>query len=109
MQNNAIEYYWMPVVTMLRRIEHLPDGLKRFLWVEKRQRICNEHDGPQDQIDILSGFFSMDHRCTVRKLPEEVGLSHQTVWHIMKKCLNRKKIEITPYKNGICIHWLVST
>ncbi|GBO31882.1 hypothetical protein AVEN_174228-1 [Araneus ventricosus] len=36
---------------------------------------------PQHQIDIVSGFLSIDHLWTVRKSSVEVGLSHQTAWH----------------------------
>ncbi|GFY16600.1 hypothetical protein TNCV_2787271 [Trichonephila clavipes] len=45
---------------------------------------------PQSQIDILNGLFSIDRRWTVRELSLEVGLSHKTVWHIMKKCLKER-------------------
>ncbi|XP_035218137.1 uncharacterized protein LOC118191444 [Stegodyphus dumicola] len=47
---------------------------------------------PQEQIDILSGLLTIDRRWTVRELSLEVGLSHQTVWRIMKKSLNMRKI-----------------
>ncbi|XP_035214373.1 uncharacterized protein LOC118188118 [Stegodyphus dumicola] len=47
---------------------------------------------PQEQIGILSGLLNIDCRWTVRELSLEVGLSHQTVWHIMKKSLNMRKI-----------------
>ncbi|GBN31244.1 hypothetical protein AVEN_189274-1 [Araneus ventricosus] len=42
---------------------------------------------PQHQIDTLSGHLSIDRLWTVRELSVEVGLtiSHQTVWHILKK------------------------
>ncbi|GBN16211.1 hypothetical protein AVEN_238512-1 [Araneus ventricosus] len=40
---------------------------------------------PQHQIEILSGLLSIDGLWIARELSAEVGLSHQTVWHIMKK------------------------
>ncbi|GBM14925.1 hypothetical protein AVEN_213269-1 [Araneus ventricosus] len=40
---------------------------------------------PQYQIDIVRCFLSIDRRWTVWELSVEVGISHQTVWHILKK------------------------
>ncbi|GBN66735.1 hypothetical protein AVEN_259107-2 [Araneus ventricosus] len=36
-------------------------------------------------MDILSGLLSIDRLWTVRELFVEIGLSHQTVWNILKK------------------------
>ncbi|XP_035229771.1 histone-lysine N-methyltransferase SETMAR-like [Stegodyphus dumicola] len=46
----------------------------------------------QEQTDILSGLLTIDRRWTVRELSLDVGLSHQTVWRIMKKSLNMRKL-----------------
>ncbi|GBL94550.1 hypothetical protein AVEN_235635-1 [Araneus ventricosus] len=40
---------------------------------------------PQHQIDIVSGLLSIDRLWTVWELSVEVCLSHQMVWHILKK------------------------
>ncbi|GBN87763.1 hypothetical protein AVEN_197653-1 [Araneus ventricosus] len=40
---------------------------------------------PQHQIDIASGILSIDHLWPVQELSVEVGLSHQTVWHVLRK------------------------
>lgn len=45
---------------------------------------------PQDHIDIVSGLLLIDHLRIVQELSVEVGLSHQTMWHIINKCLNIK-------------------
>ncbi|GBM90935.1 hypothetical protein AVEN_5027-1 [Araneus ventricosus] len=47
---------------------------------------------PQHQIDIVDGVFSIDGRWTVQELSVEVGLSYQTVSHILKKCFIKWKI-----------------
>ncbi|GFQ92101.1 hypothetical protein TNCT_177311 [Trichonephila clavata] len=47
---------------------------------------------PQDQIDTLGGLISIERRWTIRELSFEIGLSHQTVCHIIKKCLNMREI-----------------
>ncbi|GFU69790.1 hypothetical protein TNCV_4875821 [Trichonephila clavipes] len=46
---------------------------------------------PQDQIDMLSGLLSIDRRWNDREL--EVDLILQTVWQIIKKCLNMSKLD----------------
>ncbi|KAJ4437343.1 hypothetical protein ANN_17482 [Periplaneta americana] len=45
-----------------------------------------------EQVELVRGLLAVDHRWTVRELFIEVGLSHQTEWHILKKNLHMRKI-----------------
>ncbi|GFW65942.1 hypothetical protein TNCV_587681 [Trichonephila clavipes] len=47
---------------------------------------------PQNQIDIMSDILSIDNRRNAWELSLDIAVSHQTVRHIMKKCLNMRKI-----------------
>ncbi|GBN92635.1 hypothetical protein AVEN_142453-1 [Araneus ventricosus] len=40
---------------------------------------------PQHHIDIVNGLLSLDCLWTLRELSVDVSLSHQTVWHILRK------------------------
>ncbi|GBM67848.1 hypothetical protein AVEN_216863-1 [Araneus ventricosus] len=40
---------------------------------------------PQHKIDIVSDLLSIDRLWTARESSVEVGFSHQTMWHILKK------------------------
>ncbi|GBM36501.1 hypothetical protein AVEN_217940-1 [Araneus ventricosus] len=68
-------------------IGQLHDGSKRF--VRRNENSDLHRTGRpsilQHQIEIVSGLLSIDRRWTVRKLSVEVCLSHQTVWHTLKK------------------------
>ncbi|GBL73183.1 hypothetical protein AVEN_159254-1 [Araneus ventricosus] len=46
---------------------------------------------PQHKIDILSVLLSIDRRWTVQEKSVEGCLSHEAVWHMLKKCLNIRK------------------
>ncbi|GBN56299.1 hypothetical protein AVEN_29549-1 [Araneus ventricosus] len=43
------------------------------------------HTGRPPFLDIVSSHLSIDRLWTVWELSVEVGFSHQTVWHILKK------------------------
>lgn len=43
-------------------------------------------------IEMLRALLATNSWWTTRELSMEVGLSHQTVWHILKKNLNMRKI-----------------
>ncbi|GFT14232.1 uncharacterized protein NPIL_195831 [Nephila pilipes] len=71
----------------------------------------------QHQIDNVSGLFSKDCLWTTWELSAIVSLSHQMVWHILKKCFNMKKLssQWVPHrltyfqKSHLVARWLVST
>jgi hypothetical protein len=45
-----------------------------------------------DQIELVRGLLAVDRCWTVRELSIEVGLSDQTMWHILKNKLHMRKI-----------------
>ncbi|GBL83622.1 hypothetical protein AVEN_196445-1 [Araneus ventricosus] len=89
MHLNVLTDRMRPVAIMRYRIGWLYDGLKRFVRVGLR--IWTAHIGcPFLNIRLTS--LSIDCRWNVRELFVQVGLGHQTLWYILKKCLNTKKI-----------------
>ncbi|GFX84645.1 uncharacterized protein TNCV_724531 [Trichonephila clavipes] len=64
-------------------------------WNETVDLQCTDQPSiPQDQIDILSNLLSKDRQWVLRELSLEVGLSHQKVWYIIKKCQNVEEIAV---------------
>ncbi|XP_035213421.1 protein GVQW3-like [Stegodyphus dumicola] len=79
----------LPYRTAARRVKAFRSGRNETADLQRTGRPSI----PQEQIDILSSLLTIDRRWTFRELSLEVGLSHQTVWRIMKNnSLNMRKI-----------------
>ncbi|GFW48734.1 hypothetical protein TNCV_4243141 [Trichonephila clavipes] len=48
----------------------------------------------QDRVHYLSDLLSVDRRWIVQELSSEIVICHQTLCHMMKKCLNMRKIAV---------------
>ncbi|GFV41481.1 hypothetical protein TNCV_5016381 [Trichonephila clavipes] len=61
-QKNVSQYYWKPVVKIHYQIGRLHDGLKRFIRVEIRLRICKAQVGsPEKSVNQLNVITDIHH------------------------------------------------